>query len=267
MRSKNITVWIGLLLLGVILAACAGASPAAQPAVPSPSATEDLCAPNTIVTQVKKVHDLIRQFDDGLFVANLTPQAQLSNIVMQLQGVRRQAENLEVPGCVSTLQSTAVQYMNSVIVYLAHFMGGGTADRIGSEIQASQSLRIAYETEMARLIGATYVPPPTQAPLPTQVPATPVPDSGTPAAAVTVSNTSQATVNLRDAPTQDGQLLGYLQPGESAKAIGRTEASDWIAIELAGAPNGFAWVYAELVTVAGAVDTLPTPQPAPTPAP
>jgi hypothetical protein len=229
----------------------------------------DLCAPNNVVDQVRKIHNVMRKFDDFVYVANLTPQAQLSPIIIDLLAARRETEDLDVPVCLSTLQIAALNYQNTVIDYLAQFMGGGTKEQINSQMAASQNLRITYEAELARLIGATYVPPSTATPLPTS--STPgVVLTGTPAAGPSdaqIKNPGPTAVNLRNAPSFDAGKLGDLAVGETAKALAHNQTMDWILIEDANVPGGMAWVYAKLVELNIAITQLPVVVPAPSPTP
>jgi hypothetical protein len=270
------------LIILVLMGACSSQATASVPTqiTINPSATPtiagratstpDLCAPDNIVDQVRKVHNVMRKFDDLMFVANVTPQAQLSPIIIDLLAARREAEDLDIPVCLTTLQLAALNYQNTVIDYLAQFMGGGAKEQINSQIAASQNLRVTYEAELARLIGATYVPPPTATPLPT-LSAPGVLLTGTPVAGPSgamITNQGPTAVNLRNAPSFDAAKLGDLAVGETAKALARNQAMDWILIEDAKVSGGMAWVYAQLVNLNIPITQLPVvvPAPAPTPA-
>ena len=280
-RSKYLYLLFLSLLILVLLSAC---TPQATEMTPTSeqlppiststiiiaiNSTPDQCAPNNIVDQVRKIHNVMRKFDDFVFVANLTPQTQLSPIIIDLQAARRETEDLDIPVCLTTLQLAALNYQNTVIDYLAQFMGGGIKEQINSQIASSQSLRISYEAELARLIGATYVPPSTATPSPTS--STPgVLLTGTPAAGPSgalIKNPGPTAVNLRNAPSFDAGKLGDLAVGETAKALARNQAMDWILIEDANIPGGMAWVYAKLVEINIPINLLPLVVPAPTPNP
>lgn len=259
------------LIVLFILTSCSGKS---NTGIETPSSTPNPCAPNQIGKEIDKINELMRAFDDATFIANLTDQKLLAQPIMEMQAIRRQVENLEMPSCLKNLQVSAISYMNMVINYLAHFMGGISQEQINAEIAASQNLRIAYEEEIARQIGATYVPPPTRIPV---TPATPKPtqennSSSTQPAEKTpvadpkfiVTNTSQASINIRLEPSLTSAIVGYLQPEETAQAIGRTTDSEWIAILLTNSSIAYAWVYSENVTLNVPVEQLPTPDPTPT---
>lgn len=65
-------------------------------------------------------------------------------------------------------------------------------------------------------------------------------------------------VNVRSGPGTFYEQVGVLIAGQSAPAIGRSSASEWIQIDYPGGPGGKAWVYSPLVSLqAGTVDALP----------
>jgi hypothetical protein len=280
-RSKFLFLLFLSFMILVLLNACSPQATEMTPTLtqlaPNPTSTAttaltstpDLCAPNNVVDQVRKIHNIMRKFDDFVFVANLTPQGQLSPIIIDLQAARRETEDLDIPVCLTTLQLAGLNYQNAVIDYLAQFMGGGTKEQINNQIASSQTLRITYESELARLIGATYIPPSTATPSPTSstpgVALTGTPDAG-PSGAL-IKNPGPTPVNLRNAPSFDAGKLGDLAIGETAKALARNQAMDWILIEDAQVPGGMAWVYAKLVELNISINQLPVVVPAPSPTP
>lgn len=68
-------------------------------------------------------------------------------------------------------------------------------------------------------------------------------------------------VNVRGGPnTAFYPVVGHLNPGETAPALGRTPESDWIQIAYPDAPGGVGWVYAYYVELRGGVPPIvPTP--------
>ena len=104
---------------------------------------------------------------------------------------------------------------------------------------------------------ATAVPE--EGPTPTEAPADPV----------VAANDG---MNVRSGPGTAFPIVGALQAGESASAIAKTAAGDWWQVLLASGQEG--WVFAQLVTPSGNVDSvavaanIPTPPPPPpTPVP
>lgn len=81
---------------------------------------------------------------------------------------------------------------------------------------------------------------------------------------ITVTNVDG--VNVRGGPSViTYPVLGHLDPGATAKALGVSPGREWIQIEYPGAPNGVGWVYASFVDVSSG--NLQIIEPPPTPAP
>jgi uncharacterized protein YraI len=77
-------------------------------------------------------------------------------------------------------------------------------------------------------------------------------------------------VNLRDEPSEDGERVGGLYPGETADVLAVSEDGEWWQIEFPDAPDGVAWVAAEFVKFQGDETAVPifglgTPTPTPGP--
>ncbi len=95
-----------------------------------------------------------------------------------------------------------------------------------------------------------------------QINPTPTPTVDATSAYITV--TYIEPINVRSGPGSfDYPIIGSLQPGETAPAIGRSPAGEWIQIVFESASLGKGWVYAPNVTLSpGAL--LPVVEPPPT---
>ena len=81
---------------------------------------------------------------------------------------------------------------------------------------------------------------------------------------ITVQNADGA--NVRAGPSSfDYPALGFLVDGETAPALGRSPAQEWIEIVYPPAPGGVGWVYAPLVKLSPG--ELPILEPPPTATP
>jgi hypothetical protein len=81
---------------------------------------------------------------------------------------------------------------------------------------------------------------------------------------ITVTNPDGA--NVRAGPSSyDYVAIGFLVPGETAPALGRSPGQEWIKIAYLGAPGGVGWVYAPLVSLSPGF--LPILEPPPTATP
>ena len=216
----------------------------------------DPCAESAIPETMAPIRSLMTEFDDTTFIANLTPQQSLAESLYRLQDIRRRLEQVPPDSCVLTLRDAGVNYMNSVVTYLAFFMGGATSDQVSGAIASSQNLRIVYEAEQARLLGEAYTPPPTITPLPpsSDAPAAVATEAPIATAGVTVTNLAVEPVNLRSAPSVDAELVGQLTAGTQAIALAANPDRDWLLIDFNGSQ---VWVFAQLVQVEGSVESLP----------
>ena len=149
-----------LVIMGVIIAVTLSSS-ACVPIIAQtpPTATLNPCSSANISSGIQRISDLMREFDDVTFVASMAPKEQLSDLILNLQDIRRRTDLNGTPACIAKLHSTAVNYMNEVTLFLAHYMGGLDATQVDTERITSQNLRIAYEEEYAHLTGATYIFP------------------------------------------------------------------------------------------------------------
>jgi hypothetical protein len=81
-----------------------------------------------------------------------------------------------------------------------------------------------------------------------------------------ITVTSPDGARVRAGPSSfDYSAIGYLVPGATAPAIGRSPAQEWIQIIYLGAPGGVGWVYAPLVSLSPGF--LPIVEPPPTATP
>jgi hypothetical protein len=176
---------IGLVLvLVVLLSACgtnipatnsASSAPSATPIV-APTNTPDPCAHENIEAEVQKVHKYMREFDDASALAASRPREELAGAIADLQKIRREAEDQQIPSCLGDLKTYQISHMNSVINTLIAFMGGSDQKLVDQGIALARQQHDQYTIELARLLGLT-IEPATVVPL---VTATPVPATPTP---------------------------------------------------------------------------------------
>jgi len=266
MQNHRYAFVLTALLVVFLLAACFPVTPAAVPtntptpiqptATVTPASTPDPCTPENIVAEIRTLNRPMREFDDAAALSANTPREQLKPIIAELQRIRRDAEDQTIPACLAPLKELQVTQMNTFIQTLLAFIGGADQELVNQGIGLSNQLHDQYTVEMARLQGVVI--PPTTTPLPTigtppvGTPGTEVP---TPTVSI-VSNMGSGGINLRLTPTLDGQTIGMLAVGQSALALGQTENSAWIKVEIPGRTGQTAWVYASLVQLSG-----PTPLP------
>ena len=164
-----------LIMLTLIITACGG-KPAPTPsseAVATIAVTPDPCAQANLPAEIAKVDKHMREFDDYSTLASNTPNTQLLSLIPQMQQIRRDAEELEVPACLTTLKQIEIDDMNTVLQILIVFVNQTDpkkidVDTINAGISQARILHAQYDLEKARLLGITLTPPPP--PLPTSTP-------------------------------------------------------------------------------------------------
>ena len=184
---KKLFCFATILTLVIVLAACAPTippttPPATEPGVEAtatdvvaatlePTATSDPCSMPQLEKEVNEVHSHMREFDDASALAGSIPREQLSSSIADLQRIRREAQDEEIPACLTKLKEIEVQHMNSVIETLLAFMRGTDQQTLDQGISLARQQHDQYLLEYARLVGLTVVPatiPP--APLETETP-------------------------------------------------------------------------------------------------
>lgn len=81
---------------------------------------------------------------------------------------------------------------------------------------------------------------------------------------ITVTYTEQ--INVRDGPsTVLYNIIGNMQSGETAKAVGVSPGRDWVQIVYPGGPGGVAWVHTSLISVSPGNLRVIEPPPTATP--
>ncbi len=98
------------------------------------------------------------------------------------------------------------------------------------------------------LITATLPPTQTPRPSPTPMPPTPSP----PVQPVEGQTTSQ--LNVRSAPSADGDLLGTVYMFSKVQIVGKDASGGWYLIQFPESPSGAGWITAQFVQVSGSPD-------------
>lgn len=179
---------LAILMLMIILSACGNANPPATPAatepevettatevVSSPDATEEVtstldpCSMPQLQKEVNEVHKHMREFDDASALAGSIPREQLSASIADLQRIRRDAQDEEIPGCLTQLKEIQVLHMNTVIETLLAFMRGTDQQTLDQGINLARQQHDQYLLEYARVAGLTVVPA-TIPPAPSETP-------------------------------------------------------------------------------------------------
>lgn len=175
--KKNLLRFFAFFLMILILAACGNPPATSAPtevavteteveATPTlvtdstqaPSFTPDPCSLPQLETEVQEIHKHMREFDDASILASNMPRDQLSNSIADLQRIRRESEDEQIPACLTALKAIQVQHMNTVINTLIAFMGGTTQETLDQGIALARQQHDEYTLELARVLGLTVVP-------------------------------------------------------------------------------------------------------------
>ena len=125
---------------------------------PTTSSSEDPCSPQNLPTIVQPVNDLMRAFDEASQLApNFTAQ-QLPEMISKLQGIRRDAEDVQIPACLGTLKTHQLNHMNLTIQALLAFVGGADQEALNNGLDEARKEHDLYSLEIVRLMGVTLAP-------------------------------------------------------------------------------------------------------------
>jgi uncharacterized protein YraI len=81
---------------------------------------------------------------------------------------------------------------------------------------------------------------------------------------ITVTYTEQ--INVRNGPsTVLYDIIGNMQPGETAQALGVSPGRDWVQIAYPAGPGGVAWVHTSLISISPGTLQIVEPPPTATP--
>jgi hypothetical protein len=259
---KESVYYLPVIVLFLLLTACSTANPVPTETptpAPLPSSTPDVCSGAALQSEVKKINDLTRQFDDYSTLAFNTPQSQLVQVIPALQTIRRAAQDQVVPPCLQALKNYQLLYMNTGIETLLVFESNSKSTVIAGGIAQARLYHDQYTIELAHLLGLTLVSPPTLI-LGTVAAGTTTPVSGGPTsgfAIMVVTNPGPNPINLRSTSSLASPVLGTLNVGQSTTAVNQSGDGKWYQVDLPGQPGKTAWLLAALVKITGT--PVPTP--------
>lgn len=149
---------------------------------PVPTNTPDVCSVENIPRQVERLHALTREFDDTFGLAQTLRIEETVSLVQDMQRIKRNAEDQDVPICLSKLKEYQLLYMNSGIkVFTTVFSLTSSNPNISQKQLNSVTIPLLeevlgaaklYVDEQSKLMGWTPAPFPT---LEGSVTATPTP--------------------------------------------------------------------------------------------
>jgi len=203
--KKNNSVAIGVFVFTVvaIIVIVVSLLNARAPEAPAPTATRTAiptlastntpnpCSVEIVTVAVTEADKITREFQDIFILAQNTPARDLAPTIVELQRIRRTAEDLALPDCLATLKEYQLGRMNSAIdatlVLYSAFSGdpnktlteqdvANAVTLVNQHMNATMDFENKYNIEKARLLGVT-LPPPTATSTPAVTPSavTPAP--------------------------------------------------------------------------------------------
>ena len=206
----------------------------------------DACSPEKIPAEVERVNQLMRAFDDWSNIALSTPKQGLSDVIANLQSIRRQAQDLPIPECLAQLKEHQLKHMETVINTLLAFLSGSDTVIVNQGILLARTQHETYNQEYARLLGLTIVPQ-----------GTPLPDI-----LAIGTNTSKTPINIRRYPVDNADVLAEIKANQSVSLAGQSLDGAWVLAYLPDSSGATGWVLAELLEIQD-MSVLPQMTPVP----
>jgi hypothetical protein len=143
----------------LILSVCGNQSiPTESGTTSATISSDDPCSAKNLPTIVQEINNLMREFDDASQLAANLPTEQLSDVISNLQRIRRAAEDLQIPPCLGTLKTHQLNHMNLMIQTLIAFVGGADQEALRNGLEMAREEHDLYSLEMVRLLGITLAP-------------------------------------------------------------------------------------------------------------
>jgi hypothetical protein len=152
---------LAVLIFVPTVLACATNQLIAPTETPTPSPTPDPCSAELIEQSTASMHEVARQFTDAAELAEMTPRNQLSAQIAPMQDIRRDAEDLDLPDCLSDARDALVDYMEAYIDVLIAFLDVDISD--AAMVSGYDQIEAAYD-DYADAMDALGVDPGIDAP-------------------------------------------------------------------------------------------------------
>ncbi len=135
---------LALPLIAIALVGCSGL-------IGGPTPTPDPCSAGEIERYLDAIRDVSRRFDDAVALANTTPRGSLPPVIADLQEIRRDAEDLDVPGCADKAKNALVRYMDGIVDAFLLFLGNRPDSDVNEAFTEATDLLDAYLEAIAEV--------------------------------------------------------------------------------------------------------------------
>jgi hypothetical protein len=212
--------------------------------------TADLCTAENKLIETKRLNRYMVTFDDLSVLAQATPREQLAVVILEMQKVRRDAAFEEVQPCFSNLQITQVNFMNGVVNTMTSFLSGIEADTLTELITETRNQRTLYDTELASLLGMTYVT------------LTPAPTIEAPAETPTFTPAPIRALAAQDGYILDGPGTQFMAIetfliGQEANIIAKSADGQWLKISRGVPTEVTGWIAIQGISIEGDINQVP----------
>lgn len=238
-----------------LLVACSMIPTMASSAGDNADFPDNACSAENIEGTLLKTHELMREFDQVLFIAQNAPPSQLVSPLMKMQEIRHTAEQQKAPDCMQALKTHRDNYMNATLIYMAHFMSGQEST-IQTEMAAAAKFQTDYKSELTRLLEENKLAPVSEVSVSPEIQSLPA-EIEQSAPEVSAVNTAETTALLRKQPDYEAEIAGALEPDQQVRVLARSADQLWLQVECADAPDGKAWIDRQSVEISGAEESLP----------
>ncbi len=104
-----------------------------------------------------KMQDIAREWDDANALAGQTPRASLAGPIASLQQIRRNAEDIEVPGCAQGVHDSLVGAMDATITGYLDFLGQKGDFVVNASFDRASNKMREFNNELARIANPDQV--------------------------------------------------------------------------------------------------------------
>lgn len=160
-------------LLGLFLLFSCSQQPTAPTPTPLPPPSPTVDCATLSVDYMDDVDNLLARWRDARDIANATPRLTLAGPLADLQAIRRELVDLDVPPCVEAVTAPLAAYMDHGIQAALLFMAQESDEDVAAEIELASAQFDIYEEERVALGWETIAEIASPAPLsPTDIPPT-----------------------------------------------------------------------------------------------
>lgn len=152
---KRTVLVFAIIIASVLINGCSSLS-----MIGGPTPTPDKCSPQAVGEYYDAINHVGRRFSDALDLADTTPRMNLPSVISDLQAIRRDAEDLDVPPCAEKAKQALVSFMDKSIDGFLAFLGQKPDAVVNAAFDEASKAMDNYLTELLTLEGMITPTPP-----------------------------------------------------------------------------------------------------------